>query len=102
MIMLDILQFISEGLVIPVIAALGLIGNILAFLTLRSQKLDMKKTFRHILSMLAVFDFLFIVTFCAVFSLPLLSTKWKVRLICISLKTLNYILKGHFEQNPIL
>ena len=78
--MLDMLQFVVEGLVIPLISLLGLVGNSLAFLTLRSPNLEMKTTFRQILSMLAVFDSLFLIIFSLVFSLPLLSEHWMVKL----------------------
>lgn len=71
-------NFIIQGVAMPVVMVFGLVGNILSILVLRSPGIDMKVTFREVLMMLAIFDCFFITTASISFSLPQLSSYWKV------------------------
>ncbi|XP_023321774.1 probable G-protein coupled receptor frpr-1 [Eurytemora carolleeae] len=71
------LKFVVEGILVPVITGFGLAGNIASMLVLRSPKLDMKVSIRHILMMLALFDSLFIMFTTLSFSLLQLYPGWK-------------------------
>jgi len=71
-------KMVVEGFLMPAVMSVGLVGNLLSIRVLRSPNIDMKKTFREVLTMLAVYDCLFITTASASFSLPQLSDYWKV------------------------
>jgi len=68
---------VIEGCLVPSVALLGLVGNSLSIMVLHSPGVDMKVTFREVLTMLAVFDCIFISTVSTTFGLPQLSAYWK-------------------------
>ena len=53
------------------------IANI-CFFWLQDKSLDMKATFREILIMLSVFDTIFVLSATISFSLPIMSSQWRV------------------------
>jgi hypothetical protein len=67
-----------ESFLIPIVTIVGLFGNLVTASILQSPSLDMKKSFRHILIMLAAFDTSFSLLATLTFSLPLLSDNWNV------------------------
>ena len=67
------------------------LGNLLISSTLRCPSLDMKTTFRHILLTLSVFDGLFSLLASLTFSLPSLSSYWRVWVMPLLLP---YLLPG--------
>ena len=96
---------IVEGFLLPLVACFGILGNVTSICVLRDNRMEMKATFRfvkkkeagkgykvvnvprEILIMLAIFDTIFVVSATTTFSLPLLSTGWKVRKnrVCINI-----------------
>jgi len=62
---------------VPLISGFGLAGNIASMLVLRSVKLDMKVTFRHVLMMLSLFDSMFVLFTTISFSLKQISSTWE-------------------------
>jgi len=71
------LEFVIEGVLIPVVSICGLGGNLISIIVLLSSKLDMKWSFRCLLVMLAVFDTIFVICITISFSPPQLWTSWK-------------------------
>ena len=67
-----------EAYLIPSVTILGILGNLVTTSILQSPSMDMKKSFRHILIMLAVFDTLFCLLAALTFSLPLISQDWRL------------------------
>ena len=76
--MTDKLHYLVEGVLIPVITVFGLTGNLTTIYVLCSPSVDIKVTFRHIITMLAMFDSLFILMATLTFSMPLLWPTWKL------------------------
>ena len=76
--MVSLMVFYIEAFLIPFVTIFGLCGNMFTASILRSPSLDMKKSFRHILIMLAAFDTSFSLLATLTFSLPLLSHNWNV------------------------
>ena len=68
----------AEGVIIPLMAVVGISGNCITASIMTSQSLDFNTTFRLILLMLAAFDSLFLILTTLTFSLPLLSDHWDV------------------------
>ena len=50
----DIVTFIFEGIVLLIVALVGLAGNFASFITIFSQKVQ--KTFHNLLFLLSIFD----------------------------------------------
>lgn len=86
---------LPQGVFIPMVGSFGLAGNLLALKLLRSKNLGIKvsfnfytlamfyiflcqATFRAVLTLLSIFDSIFILSFGLAFSMPLLSDYWKV------------------------
>jgi len=70
-------QMVVEGVLVPLVALPGLLGNLLSMAILRSPNIDMKVTFREVLTMGAVFDTVFLACVTVAFALPLLSEYWR-------------------------
>ena len=70
----------AEGVIILLMAVVGISGNCItaSIMTSQSLSLDFNTTFRHILLMLATFDSLFLILALLTFSMPLLSDYWDV------------------------
>ena len=49
-------QFWLEGVTMPLIGVVGILGNLLAIAVLLSKKLKVVKSIRHLLILLSVFD----------------------------------------------
>ena len=56
-----LLQFWIEGVAVPVIAGLGIIGNIFCLFVLNHKCVDLKASFSNLLKCLCVFDILILV-----------------------------------------
>ena len=86
---------LPQGVFIPMVGSFGLAGNLLALKLLRSKNLGIKvgfnflilamfyiflcqATFQAVLTLLSIFDSIFILSFGLAFSMPLLSDYWKV------------------------
>ena len=76
--MLSQSRYLVEGIIIPIVAIFGLSGNFTSICVLLSPSVDIKATFRHIITMLAIFDSCFILLASITFSLPLLLPTWKI------------------------
>ena len=50
----DIVTFVFEGIVLLIVAIVGLVGNISSFITICSQKVQ--RTFHSLLFLLSIFD----------------------------------------------
>jgi len=72
-------SLVVQGVFIPMVGSFGLAGNLLALKLLRSKNLGIKATFRAVLTLLSIFDSIFILSFGLAFSMPLLSDYWKSR-----------------------
>jgi len=72
-------SLVLQGVFIPMVGSFGLAGNLLALKLLQSKNLGIKATFRAVLTLLSIFDSIFILSFGLAFSMPLLSDYWKSR-----------------------
>ena len=91
---IHITRLALEGVILPTVGAFGLVGNVASIVVLRSRQdskkkfevlfkflfilrnIDLKASLCDILTMLAIFDSVFVVTAVVAFSLPLLSEVW--------------------------
>ena len=76
---MEFLDILVEGVLIPIVATFGLLGNIASIVVLNSASIDMKTSFCRILTMLAIFDSVFIVSVTVIFSLPDLSPYYRYK-----------------------
>ena len=90
--MISELPFILEGVLLPTVGTLGLMGNIASVAVLRSRwivssntvgqkwcrKVELTPSFCQLLIMLAVFDSILVVSASISFSLPLISQHWNL------------------------
>lgn len=67
------IRFLLEGVVVAVIAFLGVIGNLISVFVLVWRKLDLQVFLRRLLVLLAVFDTIFLTSNFLSYSLPMLS-----------------------------
>ena len=74
------------------------VGNLVTSSILKSPNLDMKRSFRHILLMLAMFDTSFSLLASLTFSMPLLSTQWHK---WVHPYTLPFLLPGRSFKNRV-
>ena len=75
---LSMLIYCIEKYLTPLAAMLGICGNLVSTSVLYSPALDMKKSFRHILIMLAGYDTLFSFLVLLTFPLPLVSEYYRL------------------------
>ena len=68
--MLDTFRLVMIGVVMPVLSLVGLIGNVTSICVLRHPDIQMKKYMVDLLSALACFDILFLLTNFILISLP--------------------------------
>ena len=66
-------KYYVEGIVIPLISFVGFVANSITIMVLRHRDVKLKKSLVDILSGLAVFDNLFLLSIFPMFSLPALS-----------------------------
>jgi len=64
------LGFCVEGLLLPAIAAFGIIGNILCVFVFSNNNLDLKPAFSNILKCLSVFDIVFLACVIWLYGVP--------------------------------
>ena len=69
-------EYVTEGVLLTSISVLGVIGNNLAIYVLLRP--PFRGIFSHILTSLATFDALFLITLPFTFGLPILSSYYKV------------------------
>ncbi len=72
-------KYLVEGFLMPAFSLFGLLGNSLSVYILRRREVKLKKDFVEILCALATFDNLLLICTFFLFSLPALSTQYKVR-----------------------
>ena len=65
--MLPIIKFFIEGICTGLLGIFGILGNVVAIMTLSSTELDMMPSFRHLLKMMAAFDATFLVFTLGIF-----------------------------------
>ena len=65
--MLPIIQFFIEGICTGLLGIFGILGNVVAIMTLSATELDMMPSFRHLLKMMAAFDATFLVFTLGIF-----------------------------------
>ena len=75
-VLVDMFEYITEGVLLTTISVLGFLGNMLAMYVLHQPSL--KGTFSNILTGLASFDALFLATLPFTFSLPIISPYYEV------------------------
>jgi len=66
------MTFLMEGVLVMMVAYMGVAGNILSFIVLKNQKVQ--KTFHNLLILLNTFNMIYLLTSISMFSLPNLST----------------------------
>ena len=82
----EIFEYVTEGVLLTSISVLGFIGNNLAIYVLLRP--PFRGIFSHILTSLATFDALFLITLPFTFGLPILSSFYKVINAPLKLKPL--------------
>ena len=65
------ITFLVEGVMLLIVACIGLVGNILSFTVLSRQGLQ--KIFHNLLLLLNIFDMVYLLTSVSLFALPSLS-----------------------------
>lgn len=70
--------FIIEGVLLPILSTLGVIGNILCVWTFNKKDVELKPSFANLLKCLSVFDTIFLCSMFVQYSVPLLSTEFLV------------------------
>jgi len=70
-------DYYTEGVLLPVICAVGIFGNIASILVLTNKEIDLKPSFVNILICLAFYDLLFEILAVLMYSLPNLSLAYK-------------------------
>ncbi|TRY61270.1 hypothetical protein TCAL_02155 [Tigriopus californicus] len=73
--------FWFEGVWVPIIGSIGIIGNVLSILVLTKRDLDLKSSFVNLLITLCVFDIFFIVAVNLFYSLPIHSRFYEVEIL---------------------
>ena len=73
----EMFEYVTEGLLLTSISILGFIGNTLAIYVLLRP--PFRGIFSHILTSLATFDALFLLTLPFTFGFPILSSYYKVK-----------------------
>ena len=66
-------QFMVEGLLMPLVALFGLVGNSLSIYILNNKEVKMKRDFVEVLCSMSAYDNLFLLCAVVLFSLPQLS-----------------------------
>jgi len=64
--------FWIEGVILPLIAALGIAGNVLCVFVFSTRNLDLKPAFSNLLKCLSVFDILFLMCIIWLYAVPTL------------------------------
>lgn len=70
--------FIIEGVLIPGLSLLGIIGNILCVWTFNKKDVELKPSFANLLKCLSIFDTIFLASIFLQYSLPVLSEDFMV------------------------
>ena len=73
--------FWFEGLLVPIVGSIGLLGNILSILVLYRCDLDLKASFVNLLITLCIFDILFIVAVIMFYTLPIHFEYYEIELL---------------------
>ncbi|XP_023340150.1 probable G-protein coupled receptor frpr-1 [Eurytemora carolleeae] len=76
-----LIKMIFEGILLPIIGGIGILGNVLSLLVLYYGKLDFQKTFIQLLTVLSVFDIISIVSNILLFSGPLLFQHYRLQIL---------------------
>ena len=70
-----------EGVLVPILGSVGIVGNVLSIMVLTLRNLDLKSSFINLICSLCVFDILFIVSVCMFFTLQIHSDYYRDELI---------------------
>merc|ERR1719219_775672 len=62
--------FWIEGIILPIVAGLGIAGNVLCLFVVSNKHLDLKPAFSNILKCLSVFDIIFLACVMWLYSFP--------------------------------
>ena len=91
----ELFEYVTEGWLLTCISMLGFIGNTMAIYVLLRP--PFRGIFSHILTSLATFDALFLLTLPFTFGFPILSSYYKVIELCKSL-TAKYLLTNFLSS----
>jgi len=70
--------FVIEGILIPILALLGIFGNILCVWTFNKKDVELKPSFANLLKCLSIFDTIFLASMFLQYSLPQMSEEFNV------------------------
>lgn len=73
--------FWFEGVFVPIIGSVGILGNVLSIIVLTRRELDLKGSFLNLLVTLCVFDMLFILAVNLFYTVPIHSSFYEQELI---------------------
>ena len=71
-------EFVVQGLLMPLVALFGLVGNSLSIYILNNKEVKMKRDFVEVLCSMSAYDNLFLLCAVVLFSLPQLSGMMKM------------------------
>jgi len=70
--------FIIEGVLLPILATLGIVGNLLCVWTFNKKDVELKPSFANLLKCLSIFDTIFLICILLQYSLPTLSEEYYI------------------------
>jgi len=70
--------FVIEGVILPVLATAGIVGNLLCVWTFNKTDVELKPSFANLLKCLSIFDTIFLVCILLEYSLPILSQQFYI------------------------
>jgi len=70
--------FIIEGVLLPILATFGIVGNLLCVWTFNKKDVELKPSFANLLKCLSIFDTVFLVCILLQYSLPTLSEEYYI------------------------
>jgi len=71
---IETVSFLVEGVLLSIIASIGLVGNTLSFIILSTQAVQ--RSFHNLLLLLSVFDTLYLITSVSIFGIPSISKEF--------------------------
>jgi len=72
------IAFIIEGVLLPILATFGIIGNLLCVWTFNKKDVELKPSFANLLKCLSIFDTVFLACILLQYSLPTLSEEYYI------------------------
>ncbi|XP_023337723.1 FMRFamide receptor [Eurytemora carolleeae] len=74
------LSLCLEGVLLPILALFGIVGNILCLFVFNQKKVELKPSFSNILKCLSVFDILFLVGMVLLYTVPRASSTYRTNI----------------------